>query len=401
MAKLHAVPAARIALLLGISSALGACSLDPIRGAPRVEIESKTTVQERFTDESSYTTVVPRTALSTTAINEDAPDRYEVVRGDTLWDISDRFLKEPWMWPQLWDYNPQIANPHLIYPGDLIAMEYVNGVPTLVIDRDGKRVSQSLTGDAIQAGLNSERWSPRIRSTTLDEAIPMIPADAIQSFLVHPRVLPLEELQSAPYVVGNFDGRLASAIGHQIFARGELSRETPQYSLFRQSKALRDPVTKTLLGYEVEHVSDAKLMHIGDPSTLIITSNNMETLAGDLLMSVNDDDIRHNYTTRMPKIEGDGRIVSLVNSISQSGRDQVVVLNIGNNSGIQPGDVLAVETHGGEIIDRRGKGGYERVAMPNTRTGVVMVFKTFDKVSYALVMESTLPVRVNDVVSGI
>jgi len=204
------------------------------------------------------------------------------------------------------------------------------------------------------------------------------------------------------YVVGNYDGRLISAIGHQIYVRGELNREQPQYAVFRKSKKLTDPKTKKTLGYEVQHVSDVKLMHLGDPSTLIVTANKMETIAGDLLLSTNEDSVVPNYQTRMPTLgDGEGRVVSLVNAISQSGRDQVVVLNLGKKNQIQPGDVLAIESRGGSFIDTRGKRGYEEVNMPDTRTGVVMVFKTFDDVSYALVMESTLPVRINDGVTGI
>ena len=230
----------------------------------------------------------------------------------------------------------------------------------------------------------------------------MIPGDAIASFLVHPRVVALEQLRSAPYVVGNYDGRLISALGHQIYVRGKLNREQPKYAVFRRSKKLVDPQTRKTLGYEVQHVSDVKLMHLGDPSTLIVTANKMETIAGDLLLATNDDGFTNNYQTRMPSLGGsEGRVVSLVNSISQSGRDQVVVLNLGKKNKIKPGDVLAIEASGGSFRDVRGKGGYEKVKMPNTRTGVVMVFKTFDDVSYALVMESTRPVRKHDIITGI
>ncbi len=400
MAPFNVKSAARLVVMLGFSSLLAGCALS---GSNAVSVQDPTTetrVENRFSEDATYTTVVPRDPISSGDIDPDAPDSYTVVRGDTLWDISDRFLDKAWLWPQLWDYNPQIPNPHLIYPGDKISLEYINGSPTLVIDRNGQRVSQS--GAAGNAnGLTTERLSPRIRSESLDDAIPMISGDAIHSFLVHPRVVSATALDSAPYVVGNYDGRLTSAVGHQIYVRGNLSREQPQYAVFRKSKKLSDPVTKKTLGYEVRHVADVKLMHLSDPSTLIITSNNMETIAGDLLLPTNDDGIVHSYTTRMPKINGEGRIVSLVNAIAQSGRNQVIVLNLGKDSNVNVGDVLAIESRGGTFIDTRGKMRREEVKMPNTRTGVVMVFKTFDKVSYALVMESTLPVRVNDVVTGI
>ncbi len=397
MAKITASQAAQAALLLSMTT-LVACSFGEKTTLMAIDAPAAATAQDRFTEGEDYTAVVPPPALGA-AVDPDAPENYTVVRGDTLWDISDRFLKHAWLWPQLWDYNPQIPNPHLIYPGDLVSLEYVGGQPRLVIDRNGRRVSQS--GGSQSYG-NTERLSPRIRSESLNDAIPMIPGDAIASFLVHPRVVVAEQIANAPYVVGNYDGRLISAIGHQIYVRGQLNREQPQYAVFRKSKKLVDPQTKKTLGYEVQHVSDVKLMHLGDPSTLIVTSNNMETIAGDILLPTNDEGIVTSYQTRMPSLgDGEGRVVSLVNAIAQSGRDQVVVLNLGKNNQIKPGDVLAIESRGGTFIDTRGKGGYEEVNYPDTRTGVVMVFKTFDEVSYALVMESTLPVRVNDGVTGI
>ncbi len=402
MAKMTALPAARAALVLGVFTLTGCGAMGTNDELIAVEAAPAATAEDRFSENGAYTVAVPRDPVQGSAIDPDAPKNYTVVDGDTLWDISDRFLKQAWLWPQIWDYNPQIKNPHLIFPGDLISLEYVNGQPRLVIERDGTRISQSGTGSSNGTNLNTERLSPRIRSESLDDAIPMISGDAISSFLVHPRVVALEELQEAPYVVGNYDGRLISAIGHQIYARGKLNREQPQYAVFRRSKELKDPVTKKTLGYEVQHVSDVKLMHLGDPSTLVVTSNKMETIAGDLLLATNDDSVSANYETRLPSLgNGEGRVVSLVNSITQSGRDQVVVLNLGKKNKIRPGDVLAIETRGKKFIDSRGKRGYEEINMPNTRTGVVMVFKTFDEVSYALVMESTLPVRVNDGVTGI
>ena len=400
MAKITAIPAARAALALGLS-ALAGCGTMGTNDELIVEAAPAATAEDRFSEDGAYTVAVPRDPVLGSSVDPDAPKSYTVVKGDTLWDISDRFLKEAWLWPQIWDYNPQIKNPHLIYPGDKISLEYVDGQPRLVIERDGTRISQSGVGSD-GSRLNTERLSPRIRSESLDDAIPMIAGDAIASFLVHPRVVALEELKAAPYVVGNYDGRLISAIGHQIYARGKLNREQPQYAVFRRSKELQDPVSGKTLGYEVQHVSDVKLMHLGDPSTLMVTSNKMETIAGDLLLATNDDSVTANYETRLPSLgNGEGRVVSLVNSISQSGRDQVVVINLGKKNKIRPGDVLAIETRGKKFIDTRGKRGYEEINMPNTRTGVVMVFKTFDDVSYALVMESTLPVRVNDGVTGI
>jgi len=181
------------------------------------------------------------------------------------------------------------------------------------------------------SGTDYERRSPRIRAESLEEAIPTIPGDAISQFLVYPRVVTAGQLANAPYVVGNSEGRLTSAAGHQIYARGGLNPNQNQYGIFRLSEELRDPTTGELLGYEIDHVGNAKLLKMGDPSTLLITDNNMETLSGDLLMSNSHQDVVHSYVPRMPKMNGEGRIISLTNAITQSGRNQIVVLNIGKN----------------------------------------------------------------------
>lgn len=319
------------------------------------------------------------------------------------------------MWTKIWNYNPQIHNPHLIFPGDVLALEYVNGRPTLVLTRNGQPVPLTTTpalgaangaildadGNPIPDSAGRTRLSPRIRSESLDDAIPTISGDSIRQFLVHPRVVDAKTIANAPYVVANHDNHLISSVGNRIYARGPMNRDQTNYGVFRRSKELRDPINGALLGYEVTHVADAKLLSTGDPSTLGITSNNMETIAGDILLATNDEVTAHNYVPRLPELRGEGRIVSLVNAISQTGRDQVIVLNVGTDSNIQEGDILAIETRGQQVVDQRGRRRHEHISLPNFRSGVIMVFKAFDKVSYALVMESTRPVLINDIVTGI
>ena len=359
----------------------------------------------------TYTTVVPRAYLSEEDLDADAPNEYTVVTGDTLWDISDRFLKEPWLWTRLWNYNPEIANPHLIFPGDVIALEYVGGEPTLVLTRNGRIVppggaarvgpdGEPVLGAALPAGV--ERLSPRIRTEPIEEAIPTVPVESIRPFLTEPRVVDRDAIEAAPYVLGNFDRRLMSADGHRVYARGDVDPATVRWGIYRPGDDLRDPVTGERLGRELDHVADATLLSVGDPSTLAITRSRTETVSGDILLPLEaGEGTAAVFRPRLPDIRGEGRIVSLVGAIGQAGRHQVVVLNLGERSGVAPGDLVAIETFGEGIVDPNGRGGFERVALPPVRNGVAMVFRTFEKVSYALVVESTRPVSANDAVTGI
>lgn len=399
------------AALLGVSLVVSACS-SPRFATVEAPAEPELGAAEQTYD-ASYTSIVPRAFLNFEDLDDNAPNHYVVVEGDTLWDISDRFLKKPWLWSKLWNYNPSIANPHLIYPGDELKLEYIDNRPSLVLSRNGEALPiTSQAGGGQPYGPNGEpllgaatpgveRLSPRIRAESLEEAIPMVTSEAISSFLLHPRVVSPGDIKNAPYVVANEDQRLISALGHELYARGDVDPSFTEYSIYRPGPDYRDPGTGEYLGRELSHVSDARLLAVGDPSTLIITSNEFETREGDILLPKDGSAVVPNYTPRLPEIRGDGRVVSLVNSMVQSGRDQIIVLNLGDRSGVKPGDVLAIESRGSSFIDERGRNSYERVNVPSKRTGVVMVFQTFEKVSYGLIMESDRPIRVNDFITGI
>jgi len=383
------------ASLLAVLVAGCASTSTPYDG-PSVETE-EAIIKVKSRGGDDYTASIPQLGAAL-GLSDDRPDSYTVVRGDTLWDISGKFLDEPWRWPEVWQANPDIKNPHLIYPGDRIRLEYdADGRPKLVVSRNGV----DLNFDVEDVSGNVEKLSPRIREESLEEAIPSIPGDAIRQFLVYPRVISRQELGASPYVIGNYEGRLTSAVGHEIYARGIRNRDQSSYGIFRESKVLRDPISGEDLGQEVSHVGDARLLQLGDPSTLLITSNKTETIAGDRLMSSGNSFTPHQYIPRTPNFDGEGRVVSLVDAIAQVGRNQVVVINLGERNDIEVGDVLAIERRGGRIRDPIKGRGQETVAIPNTRTGVVMVFQTFDKVSYALVMESKRPIHQNDVVTPI
>jgi len=414
MALNTTVNTAKLALAVSLLTLVSACASTGDRADPLMA--SRPEIVDRFDpnglgDGSSGS--VARAYVDPAMLRPDAPVDYTVIRGDTLWDISDRYLNQPWMWTSIWEANPQISNPNLIYPGDKLELEYVDGLPTIIYSPNGIAsvsgepglgAANALDefGNPIAIYANSRvKLSPVIRTTSLDAAIPTIQGDSIRQFLTHPLVVDRETIQSAPYVIANQDNRLVSSTGSQIYARGQLNRLQTNYGIYRRSDDLRDPVTGDLLGHEIIHVADAKLLNMGDPSTLLITDNKMETITGDILLGSSVGDTKHQYVPRMPKLNGEGRIISLFNAISQSGRDQVVVLNIGSSGNIQTGDVLAIESIGRKVVDKYARSSLSDVKLPNIRTGVVMVFKTFEKVSYALVMESTRPVLVNDIITDI
>jgi len=262
--------------------------------------------------------------LAARSIKTNAPDEYTVVKGDTLWDISGRFLSRPWLWPEIWQVNPQIENPHLIYPGDRVALTYVEGSPRLQLIRASSKPSR-------QSG-----------------PIGTIPSDLIEQFLVRPLVVTKAEMATAAYIAATEDGSLMGTQGSHVYARGDMAGS--RYSIYRPGKSLIDPDTEQVLGYEAIHVSNASLVSAGDPSKLVITSSTRETLKGDRLMATDVPSPAY-YQPKAAATNSPGKIISLVDALSRAGQNQVVVLNIGDNDGVQAGDTFSVMTNDRVIRD--------------------------------------------------
>jgi len=318
-------------------------------------------------------------AAGPVVLNPSHPDRYTVVKGDTLWDISAKFLRDPWLWPDVWYVNPQIANPHLIYPGDEIVLTYKDGRPLLSLHRGG--------------GMG--KLSPKVRSTPLGQAIPTIPIDAIAQFLTHPYVMEEGELDKAPYVLHFLDDHIVGGAGIAFYARAIESSQPTRYSLVRPGKPYIDPDSHEILGYEADYVGAADLLRPGDPAKLLINSSEIEAAIGDRLIPAAADEPLVNFQPRSPKQEVEGRIISVLNGVSQIGQYNVVVLNKGARDGLEPGHVLAILQGGHEIRDTvQGHGAMVR--LPLEQAGHLMVFRTFQKVSFALVMDATKPLHVLD-----
>ncbi len=209
-------------------------------------------------------------------LNPEHPDKYTVVKGDTLWDISARFLKKPWLWQEIWRVNPQIKNPHLIYPGDTVSLTYEGGQPVLNLERAG------------QAGSGRNiKLSPTIRSSENDKAIPAIPIDAIQQFLKWPLIFERDEMEDWPYVISSYEGHLIASVNNTIYVRGiPDDAESKEYSIYRKGPAYLnvkkdEDEEDEILGYEAIYVGQAVMQKKGDPASAVITSVDREVLMGD------------------------------------------------------------------------------------------------------------------------
>ncbi|MCG7877948.1 MAG: LysM peptidoglycan-binding domain-containing protein [Candidatus Thiodiazotropha taylori] len=310
------------------------------------------------------------------ALNPSHPERYTVVKGDTLWDISSMFLRDPWLWPEVWYVNPQIANPHLIYPGDEIVLTYRDGQPVLQLSRKNS-------------------LSPRVRATPLDQAIPTIPIDAIAPFLTRPYVVDENELEKAPYIVHFLDDHIVGGAGISYYARSIMEERPIQYAVVRPEKPYKDPDTGEILGYEALYVGTSELKRTGNPAKLLLTSSDMEAIIGDRLIKEQEDEPLIDFQPRVPENPIEGRIISVLNGVTQIGQYNVVVLNKGANVGLEAGHVLRI-LQGGEAIRDIVKGRGETVTLPLEEAGHLMVFRTFEKVSFALVMDATKPLHVLD-----
>lgn len=317
----------------------------------------------------------------------DAPDRHVVVKGDTLWDISARFLADPWLWPEIWHINPAIDNPHLIYPGDVIYLEFVEGRPVLRLERPEPA-----------SALRTVSLSPSARITQLDTAVPTIPYDAIGQFLKYPRIVTREELDNSAYVIASSEDRLISGTGNKVYARGLTDDGVTRYSIVRRGEVYRNPVNqREILGHEAIHVGYVSVVQGGDPATLLITQADREVLIGDRLLPVEGDEISQHFLPRAPGADINGHIISVLDGISRVGQYQVVALDKGSSDGLEVGHVLSVWQSGAVVRDNIGpRSGGRGVRLPDERAGTVMLIRLFDRVSYALVMEATRDLKLLD-----
>ncbi|QIB50441.1 LysM peptidoglycan-binding domain-containing protein [Pseudomonas sp. OIL-1] len=311
---------------------------------------------------------------------EDHPERYQVVKGDTLWDISGRFLSLPWKWPEIWHANPQIDNPHLIYPGDIISLVYVDGQPRLTVNRG-------------QGG--TIKLSPTIRSRPVAEAIPTIPLEAINAFLRAGRILDTEEpLEQAPYVIGGEAESVVAGAGNRVYARGDTENDVAAYGIYRRGRSYTDPESGEFLGIHVQEIGNGQVMGSErDITTLNITRSRQEVRVGDRLMETEERAVSSTFFPSDPDQEVNGLILDVPNGVTQIGQYDVVLLNKGAVDGLKEGNVLAIYKTGEVVRDRIQN---NQVQLPDERGGLLMVFRVYERMSYGIVLNASRQLAIMD-----
>jgi hypothetical protein len=369
------------------------------------------------TDQRSTAQQVAQAGVPLSELAPNAPEEYTVKRGDTLWAISGLFLLRPWRWPELWGMNmEQIRNPHLIYPGQ-----------QLVLEKNGDRALLRLKSASTEGNPPTDtiRVSPRTRIQALaDTSLPTLQLHLIEPFLAEPVVIDEAELLKAPRIVGTTEDRVLVTRGDRAYARGlatspltqKVAGRSDDYRVFRNAKPLRDPVTNVLLGYEAQYLGKASLVRSESiqpvrnskgepeptiiPATIDIVSAKEEMRIGDRMLP---DPPREflSYAPHAPQGPVDGNIVSVYgDAVNIAGQNQVVVINKGTKDGMAMGTVLAILTDGARIIDKSQPGERTAIKLPNERNGLLMVFRPYEKVSYALILEITDAVKVGDRVAN-
>jgi hypothetical protein len=291
-----------------------------------------------------------------------------------------------------------VENPHLIYPGDTLAIIYVGGqrkVQILSRGADGSVLSQ--TSD----GLKIVKVDPRVRSKSIDATIPSIPIDSIRHLIERPLIIDEDTLNKSAYVLTSFDNHLINSINDKLYVRNlDTSTGSGRYQIYRPNRPLYDPITDELLGYEALYVGESKLLLRGDPATIRVTNSDREILRDDRVMPMDNTNFERDFFPRPPSTEVSGEIVALLDAISQTGVYQTIAINLGQRDGLESGNVLRIRRAGEIVRDDNEEDPRFRVKLPNESVGMAMVIRSFEKMSYALIMEADIPISVKDYVES-
>lgn len=335
---------------------------------------------------------------------ENAPKSYVVIKGDTLWDISAKFLKDPWLWPKLWRVNPEIENPHLIYPGDQL---------NLVFDSQGQPM--------LVKGKPTLKWSPSVRQTLKDQnPIETISLKDLAPYLKYDTVLTEADIVNSPYIVGSDAGYKSSVDGFKVYVNGELQVGV-SYAVYQKQEAIIDPATEETIGYYARLTGSGKLLRTGDiannePATLYIDGAVREIRSGDIVKPIDEQQMLPSFFTMQPaSADIEGNIIKSSNNVREFGKFEVVFIDQGATQGIKQGDILSVNRQSPSVVETgdgpvyaQDASRWNRMAstsdsdynMPFEPIGKMMVFKVFDQVSMALILRSEKPLRLQDQVTA-
>lgn len=371
-----------------VAAAAPAASL-PAEVASVSEPQTVTEVAVDVPDEPGTTTVIRDAGPE---LKAGAPKNYVVQRGDTLWHIANLFLRDPWLWPEIWYINPDIKNPHRIYPGDAVR---------LALRSDGRTALQVVSGASSGAAL---RLEPLLRSTPLEGPIATIPYSVIAAFLSRPGVLTKDEIKSAPYVLAIRDDHVVAGAGHELYVK-QLAGETgARYSVMHLDAPLKDSESGRKLGYLAIYTGTAQLTHPGAIAKVLLTDSARETLQGDVLIA-EDNTQTSDIVPHAPTTPISGRVLAVVDNVLLAGQFDIVALNRGTKDGIERGNVLTAEQVASTAIDRcasiEGNSTcwhwrHATQTLPTEGEGTLLVFKTYENMSFALILSETVPIHVND-----
>lgn len=379
----------------------------------------------------------------TLAIKPGAPETYVVKEGDTLWDISGMYLDQPWLWPDLWKLNPQVENPHLIYPGDVLSLTYdAAGKPVLSLNdkvvkltpsdepnADGEIVAEIEAEQAAEDSLNSDRpegykkVSPTARKRLKSgKAITTLPLTMIRPFLTYEQALTEDKIAALPYIVGTDDGVKNATNGHLLYVKGQLEQGAA-YAVYRKGKAYIDPQTEEVLGYETKLVATARVLRAGNSSTneaatVMVSDVRQEIRQGDRLLPAADgQSLPAFFVMQRPETPVDGTIISSTTALREFSKWDIVVLNRGELDDLKPGHMYGIYRNSPTVVDSKdgpvyldeanrlqkltgGMAGNQMV-MPREKVGQLMIFKVSERTSFAIVTSTLKPVRVGDLISGL
>lgn len=346
------------------------------------------------------------------AIKPEAPSSYVVQKGDTLWGLAGKFLQEPWYWPEIWYLNPEVKNPHRIYPGDTLKLVYIGANGAIVASGDltgGERAQVR-----VERG-NTVHLTPQMRSESVEQSIPAVPYEIVAAFMGKPSVIPKDDVPTLPYIVALRDRHVIAGRGDEVYARGILGADPgSHYNVIQIGEKVKDPDDGALLGYMGIYAGGARVVGTGsidreatELTKLTMSESARETLEGDRLIR-DHLEVPLDFVPHAPNRQVDGRIIAIVDGVTVIGQYEVVVLNRGTQHGLEPGHVLIAWQHGDVTPDKKGDNpGAHRefdnpfprhVQLPDERAGTLMIFRTYERMSFALVLAADAALRINDAV---